>query len=46
MESAAQTFLAAREPPPLAQRLSARHKALVLLALVAAIVSGMWAVSR
>ncbi|RYZ06303.1 MAG: hypothetical protein EOO73_16700 [Myxococcales bacterium] len=46
LESAAQTTLAAREPPPLAERLSPRTKALVLVVLVAAIVVGMWAASR
>lgn len=46
MESAAQTSLDAREPLPLAQRLSTRSKGLVLLLLAGTILGGMWAASR
>lgn len=46
MESAAQTSLDAREPPPLAQRLSPRTKGLVLVLLAVTILGGMWAASR
>jgi hypothetical protein len=46
LTSAAQTSLAAREPPPLAQRLGTPEKLLVLLGLLLMIAAGMWLASR
>jgi hypothetical protein len=46
LESAAQTSLDAHEPPPLAQRLGVASRSAVVIALVFAILSGLWLASR
>lgn len=46
LETAAQSTRAAQEPPPLAQRLAPRVKLLILAALVAAILGGIWLASH
>lgn len=46
VETAAQASVAAREPPPLEQRLGLTTKVLVVVGVLVTIVGGLWLVSR
>jgi hypothetical protein len=46
LENAAQTSVAAREPPPLEQRLGLETKVLVAVGVLVTIAGGLWLASR